>query len=1107
MDDDDGQNQDICRVCRSEATNDRPLFHPCICTGSIKFIHQDCLVQWLRYSRKEYCELCKHRFSFTPIYSPDMPNRLPIADILSGLARSMGTAIRYWLHYTLVAVAWLGVVPLTACRIYRCLFTSSVASLFEQVTDLLSTENLLSDIFHGCLVVTCTLSAFISLVWLREQILHGGGPDWLDIRDQADVGGAVLGDDPAAAAGAGAAPAAANAGVANGHGLAPVDPAAAAAGGAAPVGGNALNNAEFPAANLNPDDQNNADLGNQEGGEGGEDINWNPIEWDRAAEELTWERLLGLDGSLVFLEHVFWVVSLNTMFILVFAFVPYHVGHYSLDLMRARDLVASTHFEGLLTALWGYCVVGVVLVVVHSLVAYTMLTKLRRVVGLGYVVVKVALLSVVEIGVFPLIGGWWLDICSLSLFDATLKDREASLRRAPGSIMFFHWLGGMVYVFYFASFILLLREVLRPGVLWFLRNLNDPDFNPVQEMIHLPMFRHSRRFLASTVIFGTTVLLMLWLPIRLVHLICPSFLPYYFPRSSDTMGSELVQELLHFQVILPALLEQSHTRVWLKLLVRQWCIVVSKMLGIRSYLLGDVALDSEEGTLIGGDMPPDQPKLDVVEEPAAEVPADLPNVQDHDNEPDHLDLFHFEDNDGNNNINNNNNNNHLMAEHLHVPQVVADAAALNDLPQPQVVQEAVAPPPPPPPAPAPPPGDVFAAVVEEGPLGGGLGAAHQALLQREGPIGFRAYVQPPWFGLRIVLLVILMCTSLTLSAMVCLTLPVFLGRQTMTLVLGKLSKFHELYTGSCGLYMCLLSVRAITLVVSWCQLGWTQVINKLKGWTMMGLKATVGIIVVAVVIPLLVGVLVELVLLLPLRVPLHQTPVIFLWQNWALGVPNTKIICALVMMGPNWWLKTHLERIYLGGLRNLDLKLVVVDTAFPVIVGLLVGLTLPSVIAESVAPLLVEQESLVVVKRRIYPAMLFVGVLMLVVRMQLAQFSRLYEHIKNDKYLVGRRLVNYNHTRSNAKSGNENAEGVPPPSADAGDVIAEGAAGRDDSEPGTSRSNATDDIGSDSDLDGFSGGSENSYGTADDEEEMRDFDERQLLRNLGLMDATEQVAR
>ena len=41
-------------------------------------------------------------------------------------------------------------------------------------------ENIASDCFHGCFVVTCTLCAFISLVWLREQILHGGGPDWLE---------------------------------------------------------------------------------------------------------------------------------------------------------------------------------------------------------------------------------------------------------------------------------------------------------------------------------------------------------------------------------------------------------------------------------------------------------------------------------------------------------------------------------------------------------------------------------------------------------------------------------------------------------------------------------------------------------------------------------------------------------------------------------------------------------------------------------------------------------------------------------------------------------------------------------------------------------------
>lgn len=117
------------------------------------------------------------------------------------------------------------------------------------------------------------------------------------------------------------------------------------------------------------------------------------------------------------------------------------------------------------------------------------------------------------------------------MFDASLKDRELSFESAPGTTMFLHWLVGMVYVFYFASFILLLREVgisisvwphkrtfssclgdlkkspcisqvLRPGVLWFLRNLNDPDFNPVQEMIHLPIYRHLRRFILSVVSKG-----------------------------------------------------------------------------------------------------------------------------------------------------------------------------------------------------------------------------------------------------------------------------------------------------------------------------------------------------------------------------------------------------------------------------------------------------------------------------------------------------------------------------------------------------------------------------------------------------------------------------
>lgn len=52
------------------------------------------------------------------------------------------------------------------------------------------------------------------------------------------------------------------------------------------------------------------------------------------------------------------------------------------------------------------------------------------------------------------------------------------------------------------------------------------------------------------------------------------------------------------------------------------------------------------------------------------------------------------------------------------------------------------------------------------------------------------------------------------------------------------------------------------------------------------------------------------------------------------------------------------------------------------------------------------------VERRIYPALLIITLLSSLIIMQVVQFTRLYEHIKNDKYLVGRRLVNYDHTSS-----------------------------------------------------------------------------------------------
>ena len=101
---------------------------------------------------------------------------------------------------------------------------------------------------------------------------------------------------------------------------------------------------------------------------------------------------------------------------------------------------------------------------------------------MSYIIIKVGLLVVIEICIFPLICGIWLDVCSLKIFNSTTAERINNFQMTSGTSVFIHWLIGMVYVFYFATSVFLLREVLRPGVLWFLRNLNDPDFNPIQEV-------------------------------------------------------------------------------------------------------------------------------------------------------------------------------------------------------------------------------------------------------------------------------------------------------------------------------------------------------------------------------------------------------------------------------------------------------------------------------------------------------------------------------------------------------------------------------------------------------------------------------------------------
>ncbi|KAF2714459.1 hypothetical protein K504DRAFT_528792 [Pleomassaria siparia CBS 279.74] len=118
----DKEDADTCRICRGEGTTDEPLFFPCKCSGSIKYVHQECLMEWLSHSQKKYCELCKTSFRFTKLYHPGMPSRIPNVVFLRRAAVHVAKMFMTWCRAVLVAFVWIILLPYSMRVVWRSLF-------------------------------------------------------------------------------------------------------------------------------------------------------------------------------------------------------------------------------------------------------------------------------------------------------------------------------------------------------------------------------------------------------------------------------------------------------------------------------------------------------------------------------------------------------------------------------------------------------------------------------------------------------------------------------------------------------------------------------------------------------------------------------------------------------------------------------------------------------------------------------------------------------------------------------------------------------------------------------------------------------------------------
>ncbi|KAJ2903919.1 hypothetical protein GGI21_004369, partial [Coemansia aciculifera] len=111
---------------------------------------------------------------------------------------------------------------------------------------------------------------------------------------------------------------------------------------------------------------------------------------------------------------------------------------------------------------------------------------------------KVLYFIVVELVLFP-------ALCGVCLAVSVAPVVQALSPMGGWARVVVYWLAGLGFMVHFARFVLYCRQVLRPGVLWFIRDPNDPEFHPMREILEDRMAPQQHKIARSAVMYCTII--------------------------------------------------------------------------------------------------------------------------------------------------------------------------------------------------------------------------------------------------------------------------------------------------------------------------------------------------------------------------------------------------------------------------------------------------------------------------------------------------------------------------------------------------------------------------------------------------------------------------
>lgn len=542
--------------------------------------------------------------------------------------------------------------------------------------------------------------------------------------------------------------------------------------------------------------------------------------------------------------------------------------------------------------------------------------------------VKIVVLILFEFGLFPLGCGWWLDVCTLDILGASLQSRLTYCHDSPWICTGVHWLIGITYMVQISLFVSLVRELIRPELLWFLRNPDDPDFHPFRELVEKPLSRHARRLLFSVAIYMPLVVAFVYIPAQ----ICLKALPTVFPFISEDFshilidvpfGNLLLGPLLHpLYIGRPEFSVQKFAGIWVK-----W---VATSLGIADVVVKDDNNGREE------------------------VDNGLPN-------------------DGRGEV------------------LVQDDTAMNDA----VIDEML------------PEDDMH---FDDGASDDEQIMNTTLLGSRPGNTEMEANYNRRRKRFRGALMIFIAWVTIVAIECGMISIPTIIGRKAMGAI--GLPVRHDLHPFLLGLNIFLGLVSLFIKGGKYLgTLGPVTVVVTGMPYLATGLRGLVVLLLGFGVVPLATGLLFELILV-PFRIGDNETPYFCMHQDWALGLLLLKVwACVAVTGGLGGVWRERVLRFRDWELAGLDRHFgrLLKDVLLPVLTPLITILSVPYTIARGLLPALGAARWISNwVYRYSYLAIASWYCGRESTRYLVSLLRDLHDSIRDEKYLVGKRLYNFN---------------------------------------------------------------------------------------------------